>query len=1095
MNITVKLFPLFFLSLLSLFSFAIDTDHDGLPDAWELENGRDPLVADYQISVTDTFACLLADGSITCWGDNDDGQLDAPQLDNIKQIDTAYNAVTSFPSSGEVTVDGSVACALHDSRITCWGSNEFGLLNVPELVKPSKISLDGGIACATDSGGVHCWGQYGGWGSPISDFPNADFEGIIDISVTGHILAVLDENGVQYINMFTGTKIGYPGVFEGLINPSMISSSCVLDDSGVTCSSLSNYQIPEVPHLENPSYISAGSLNACAIDVGGVTCWGQRPEFLNIPNLDGAYSLDVSRWIVCALDTNGLNCWGGLDSIVLNSKIVPLLIDPDNDGVSNQNGEDVFPFDSSEWFDTDMDGVGDNADADDDGDNVIDSLDPFPLDGRYTKDTDSDGLPDAYETANGLNPNDASDTSTDTDGDDLTVLEEFGYGTSDSNTDSDFDTLPDGWEVANERDPMISDYQLSALFGRTCAIDDDGVKCWGSVSHESDTVPTDLVNPVAVAVGSWYTCAIHDNGLNCWGDNNYGQATVPTDLVNPVTVAAGSRNTCAIDDNGVRCWGYDSLGAFSVPTDLMNPVAVEVNYQHICALDDNGVHCWGSASRGETTVPAGLENPLAVTTSSGSTCAIDDNGVQCWGGGNTFGQTTVPAGLVNPVDVAAGNFHTCALDDNGVQCWGDNDDGQTTVPIGLVNPVSLAAGNFHTCALDDNGVQCWGRNDDGQTQLPSSLIFDPDGDGVTNQNGLDAFPFDATESADTDSDGAGNNADTDDDNDGVLDTEDALPLDATETVDTDGDGTGDNGDNCPAANPDQTDTDSDGFGNVCDGDDDNDGSLDTEDAFPLDAAETIDADGDGIGNNADTDDDNDGLNDVADAFPLDATEQADSDGDGVGNNADVFPFDASETIDTDADGIGNNSDTDDDGDNILDNDDGFPLNSLYSKDSDSDGMPDAWETRYGLNPNDPSDATSDQDNDGVSALDEFLAGTIPSGSIDLDGNEKYDALTDGLLLLRGMFGLDGSALITGTVASDATYTESVDIESRIATLGDLADIDGNGEIDALTDGLLTLRYLFGLQGDTLINGVVADDATRTTAEEIEAHLETLMPSL
>ena len=173
----------------------------------------------------------------------------------------------------------------------------------------------------------------------------------------------------------------------------------------------------------------------------------------------------------------------------------------------------------------------------------------------------------------------------------------------------------------------------------------------------------------------------------------------------------------------------------------------------------------------------------------------------------------------------------------------------------------------------------------------------------------------------------------------------------------------------------------------------------------------------------------------------------------------------------------------------------YPFNNLYSYDSDGDGMPDAWEIRYRLDPNDPSDATSDRDYDGVTALDEFLAGTIPSGSIDLDGNDQYDALTDGLLLLRGMFGLDGSALVTGTIASDATYTESVDIESRIETLGDLADIDGNGDIDALTDGLLTLRYLFGLQGDTLINGVIAGDATRKTAEEIEAHLETLMPAL
>ena len=71
----------------------------------------------------------------------------------------------------------------------------------------------------------------------------------------------------------------------------------------------------------------------------------------------------------------------------------------------------------------------------------------------------------------------------------------------------------------------------------------------------------------------------------------------------------------------------------------------------------------------------------------------------------------------------------------------------------------------------------------------------------------------------------------------------------------------------------------------------------------------------------------------------------------------------------------------------------------------------------------------------------------------------------------------------------------MDIESRLATLGDLADIDGNGQIDALTDGLLILRYLFGLEGDTLINGVIAEDATRTSSADIEAHLRTLMPSL
>ena len=63
-----------------------------------------------------------------------------------------------------------------------------------------------------------------------------------------------------------------------------------------------------------------------------------------------------------------------------------------------------------------------------------------------------------------------------------------------------------------------------------------------------------------IAVGSQHTCALDDNGVQCWGRDVYGQSTVPTGLVNPVGVAAGHFHTCALKNNGVQCWGRNVYG-------------------------------------------------------------------------------------------------------------------------------------------------------------------------------------------------------------------------------------------------------------------------------------------------------------------------------------------------------------------------------------------------------------------------------------------------------------------------------------------------------------------------------------------------------
>ncbi len=49
-------------------------------------------------------------------------------------------------------------------------------------------------------------------------------------------------------------------------------------------------------------------------------------------------------------------------------------------------------------------------------------------------------------------------------------------------------------------------------------------------------------------------------------------------------------------------------------------------------------------------------------------------------------------------------------------------------------------------------------------------------------------------------------------------------------------------------------------------------------------------------------------------------------------------------------------------------------------DADNDGMPDAWELKFGLNPNDPADAKADPDGDTFTNLEEFQAKSDPKNS-------------------------------------------------------------------------------------------------------------------
>ena len=113
--------------------------------------------------------------------------------------------------------------------------------------------------------------------------------------------------------------------------------------------------------------------------------------------------------------------------------------------------------------------------------------------------------------------------------------------------------------------------------------------------------------------------------------------------------------------------------------------------------------------------------------------------------------------------------------------------------------------------------------------------------------------------------------------------------------------------------------------------------------------------------------------------------------------------------------------------------------------------------------------------------------------IDIDGNGSVDALTDGLLIERWLSGLTGIALTNTAIGTGATRITPADITAYLTALRPVLDVDGNGQFDAATDGLLIVRYLLGLRGDALIAGAVMGGAPRSTSAAIETYIQGLLP--
>jgi glucose/arabinose dehydrogenase len=111
--------------------------------------------------------------------------------------------------------------------------------------------------------------------------------------------------------------------------------------------------------------------------------------------------------------------------------------------------------------------------------------------------------------------------------------------------------------------------------------------------------------------------------------------------------------------------------------------------------------------------------------------------------------------------------------------------------------------------------------------------------------------------------------------------------------------------------------------------------------------------------------------------------------------------------------------------------------------------------------------------------------------LDIDDDGAPTALTDGVIVVRAFFGFQGDPLIENAVGPGCDRCTAAEIEAYLDSIAGELDIDDDGAMLPLTDGVLILRWLLGFRGDSLVAGALGPGCKRCTPGEIETFLSGL----
>jgi hypothetical protein len=115
---------------------------------------------------------------------------------------------------------------------------------------------------------------------------------------------------------------------------------------------------------------------------------------------------------------------------------------------------------------------------------------------------------------------------------------------------------------------------------------------------------------------------------------------------------------------------------------------------------------------------------------------------------------------------------------------------------------------------------------------------------------------------------------------------------------------------------------------------------------------------------------------------------------------------------------------------------------------------------------------------------------------DASGAARGEALRVNSYTPNGQFvahsAIDGNGRIVIAWLSEGEDGDRAGLFAQRLDVAAVLDVDGDGAVKALTDGVLVLRYLFGFTGTTLTGGAIGSGCTRCDAAAIEDYLAGLV---